>query len=116
MKNKNISTKSWQALRNFGAYWHEQGKFQWFYQTIAIVPCHIKYFMKDNERTVNTNVQLSHEGEVGLWESEWLNAIDHYTVFNSRFQIYSVTPDYALRIEGNGPKINGDYWIEITPS
>lgn len=67
--------------------------------------------MKGSIRSVETEAHISHEGgRVELFESDWLNVTDHYTRFDMDWQIYTLTCDYALRIEGSGPKVNGVYW------
>jgi hypothetical protein len=116
MQSESTKRKSWQAVYDFGEYWEKKGKFRWFHQNIAIFPSRVTYSMKGTIRTIETTVHLVHEGNVELIENGWLNVDDHYTGFDADWQVLSLTPAHALRIEGSGPKVNGDYWVEILPS
>lgn len=103
------------VLREFGLHWESQGKFEWIGKSIAIFPCSVSYHLKGKTRKVETRGHITHEGKVELYESDWLNVDDHYTGFNVDWQRYEFTDENALRIEGDGPKVNGKYWLEITP-
>jgi hypothetical protein len=115
MKCKDESQASFEALDEFCRYWEPQGKLKWNYKQLAIFPCQIKYFMKGTIKSIETTAHMWHGGKIEVNESEWLNAVDHYLGFSMEWQTYTFTSARA-RVEGDGPKMIGPYWLEIIPS
>lgn len=103
-------------LGKFGKHWDEQGKISWVGRRIATFPCSVTYRCRGHTRTINGEASIHSSGKVELYDAGWLNSIDHYTVFDPTWQRYSFKKKMkCLRVEGSGPKVGGEYWLEITP-
>lgn len=116
MQNGRQQHESWQALRDFGEFWQDQGVWQWLYVSIIIHECSITYRWKGKTRSVSANVHFFHDGIVEIQDSGWLNAEDHYTRFEKEWQKFTLSNENVLLIEGSGPKSSGDYLVKIVPN
>lgn len=108
-------------LNYFGKYWDKRGRIDWFKLGARIFPAKIRYWIRDKERNLNTEVHIHADGKVYLVNVAWLNADDHYTEFDPHFQKYRVTKrTHSLRIRGGAfrapeNKMGGPYKLDIKP-
>ena len=116
MNNEAEQRKSLLAVSKFVTHWESRGRIEQ-----RAFQADVRYWIRGKKRSLNTLVQLHSDGVVYVLPASWLNADDHYTQFNPKFQSYKFTTiRHALRIRGgsNKPpedKMGGQYKVVVRP-
>jgi hypothetical protein len=117
MNSEDEQHRNYNALLRFGKYWEVKGRIKWFKVGTRIFRARIWYWINDKKRELITDVHINQDGDVYLAEVGWLNADDHYTLFNPHFQTYRLTKRRrTLRIRHWARnKMGGPYRLDIRP-
>ena len=106
---------NYDALREFGSFWHNAAQIQWFNTNAASFHATVAYGFRNQVQHIDTEVTyFPDSGKLWIRPDGWLTADDFYTESSVAYQEFDLTEAKALRISGSGPKL-GRYWIEISP-